>query len=89
VTETGDVYPCQFAQLPEFRIGSIRKQSFSEIWNDPNNPVLKLFREKKEHLTGKCRSCSYLDLCGGGCRVRAYWQSGDFHADDPFCFIKR
>lgn len=88
VTETGDVYPCQFAQIPEFRIGSIREHPFSELWNDPDNPVLKLFREKKEYLTGKCRSCSYLDLCGGGCRVRAYWQSGDFSADDPFCFIE-
>lgn len=88
VTETGDVYPCQFAQIPEFRIGSIREHPFSELWNDPDNPVLKLFREKKKHLTGKCRSCSYLDLCGGGCRVRAYWQSGDFSADDPFCFIE-
>ena len=88
VTETGDVYPCQFAQIPEFRIGSIREHPFSELWNDPENRVLKMFREKKEHLTGKCRSCSYLDLCGGGCRIRAYWQSGDFSADDPFCFIE-
>lgn len=88
VTETGDVYPCQFAQIPEFRIGSIREHPFSELWNDPENRVLKMFREKKEHLTGKCRSCSYLDLCGGGCRVRAYWQSGDFSAEDPFCFIE-
>lgn len=88
VTGTGEIYPCQFAQIPEFRIGSIREHPFSELWNDSENPVLKMFREKKEHLTGKCRSCSYLELCGGGCRVRAFWQSGDFSVDDPFCFIE-
>ncbi len=79
----------KFAQIPEFRIGSIREQPFSKLWNDPENPVLKMFREKKEFLTGKRRSCSYLDLCGGGCQVRAYWQSGEFYADDPFCFIEK
>lgn len=47
VTETGDLYPCQFAQIPEFRIGSIREQPFSKLWNDPENPVLKMFREKR------------------------------------------
>ena len=85
----GEIHPCQFIQLPEFRIGSIRKHPFSELWSDPENPVLKMFREKKEHRTGKCRSCSNPDLCGGGYRARRYWQSGDFSADDPFCFIEQ
>ncbi|MDD1728874.1 MAG: radical SAM protein, partial [Methanospirillum sp.] len=35
ITPSGDVYPCQFAQMPEFHIGSIREKRFSEIWNDP------------------------------------------------------
>ena len=48
VTQHGDVYPCQFAQIPEMYIGSIRTRKFSEIWNDKDNPVLKRFRNKKE-----------------------------------------
>jgi len=88
VTQHGDVYPCQFAQIPEMYIGSIRTRKFSEIWNDKDNPVLKRFRDKKELLKGRCASCSYLDLCGGGCRVRAFSQKGDFSDDDPFCFIQ-
>lgn len=88
VTPSGEVYPCQFAQIPEFRIGSIRERKFSELWNDPDNPVLTRFRKKDEHLTGKCGRCSYRDMCGGGCRVRAFRQTGDFSAEDPFCFIR-
>ena len=88
VTQHGDVYPCQFAQIPECLIGSIRTTKFSELWNDPDNPVLKRFRTKKELLKGRCASCSYLDLCGGGCRVRAFKQNGNFSDDDPFCFIE-
>ncbi|MDD1728086.1 MAG: SPASM domain-containing protein, partial [Methanospirillum sp.] len=88
ITPSGDVYPCQFAQMPEFHIGSIREKQFSEIWNDPENPILRQFRNKSKQLTGKCGGCSYLDLCGGGCRVRAFRQTGDFTAEDPFCFIR-
>lgn len=88
VTQHGDVYPCQFAQIPECHVGSIRTRKFSELWNDKDNPVLKRFRNKKEMLKGRCASCSYLDLCGGGCRVRAFFQKKDFSDDDPFCFIK-
>ena len=36
VTQTGAVYPCQFAQVPEFLIGSIRDRTFSDLWNDPD-----------------------------------------------------
>jgi len=87
VTQYGDVYPCQFAQIREFYIGSIREKPFSVLYNDSENPVLKRFREKQDHLTGQCRRCSYLTICGGGCRVRAYHETGDMYADDPFCDI--
>lgn len=88
VTQNGDVYPCQFAQTPACYIGSIRTRKFSDLWNDQENPVLARFRRKKDLLKGRCASCSYLDLCGGGCRVRAFSQKGDFSDDDPFCFIQ-
>ena len=87
ISPEGDVYPCQFAQIPRFRVGSIREKRLSELWNDPENPVLALFRDKKERLTGRCKSCQYLDLCGGGCRIRAYHETGEFGDDDPFCFV--
>jgi radical SAM protein with 4Fe4S-binding SPASM domain len=88
VSETGAVYPCQFAQTPEFCAGSVRQRKFSELWNDPENPVLSRFRMKRSELKGRCSTCRHLDLCGGGCRIRAYMATGDFSADDPFCFIQ-
>ena len=88
ITPSGEIYPCQFAQMPEFRIGSIREKLFAEIWNNPENPVISLFRKKNPQITGKCSNCSFLDLCGGGCRVRAFRQTGNFSAEDPFCFIR-
>ena len=87
VSQTGEVYPCQFAQIPEFLAGSIRERPFSAIWNDPENPVLNRFRRKMSHLTGSCGRCEHREICGGGCRVRAYHHHGDLTGDDPFCFV--
>jgi radical SAM protein with 4Fe4S-binding SPASM domain len=87
VDPCGNVYPCQFARSPDFFIGNIRKQLFSVLWTDATHPVLSRFREKPAHLSGKCTTCGYLELCGGGCRVRAYATSGDLSAEDPFCFV--
>ena len=83
----GNVYPCQFARSPEFHIGNVRDRPFSELWADSSNTVLAVFREKPVPLTGRCGPCRYRDLCGGGCRVRAYAESGDLYAEDPFCYV--
>jgi radical SAM protein with 4Fe4S-binding SPASM domain len=84
----GNVYPCQFARSPEFLVGNIRDRLFSEFWLDGSNSVLTRFRKKQARFGGRCGSCRYRDLCGGGCRVRAHAVDGDFLAEDPFCFIE-
>ena len=84
----GNVYPCQFARSEHFFAGNIRDQPFSRIWGDTANPVLVRFREKQALIGGRCAGCYYRDLCGGGCRVRAFAVNGDFLAEDPFCFIE-
>ena len=83
----GNVYPCQFARTGEFLVGNIRDRPFCRIWADTANPVLARFREKQARFGGRCAGCTYRDLCGGGCRVRAHAVKGDFLAEDPFCFV--
>lgn len=89
VDPRGDVYPCQFARSPGFLVGNVRERPFSRIWQDAQNPVLSRFRATPRDLSGKCGRCGYRDLCGGGCRVRAYAAGGDHAAPDPFCFVER
>ena len=88
ISYNGYVYPCQFAQSEEFFIGDVNKIPFSRIWTDDSNPVLSLFRNRPFSLKGKCGACSHQKLCGGGCRVRAFYMNNDFFSEDPFCFIK-
>jgi AdoMet-dependent heme synthase len=40
----------------------------------------------RENLKGKCGACKYRFTCGG-CRVMAYYLTGDVYAEDPTCFI--
>ena len=87
VDPAGNVYPCQFMQQEEFKIGTIRERKFSEIWTNVNNPLLTAFRNKAGLLKGKCASCEYKEICGGGCRIRAYTQKGDLWAEDPLCLL--
>jgi Fe-coproporphyrin III synthase len=83
----GNVYPCQFARSPEFLVGNVRDRRFSELWSDGSSPALTRFREKDARFGGRCRECTYRDICGGGCRVRAHAVEGNFLAEDPFCFL--
>lgn len=85
VNPSGNVYPCQFLQKEAFLIGNVREQKFSAIWNDSKNPVLEEFRGKKERVQGACAGCTHRDLCGGGCRARAYGNCGNIWAEDHFC----
>jgi radical SAM protein with 4Fe4S-binding SPASM domain len=87
VDPRGNVYPCQFARSPEFLVGNIRDRPFSRLWSDNASPVLARFRDKQARFGGRCSGCRYRELCGGGCRVRAYAASRDFLAEDPFCYV--
>ncbi|OPY48890.1 MAG: pyrroloquinoline quinone biosynthesis protein PqqE [Methanosaeta sp. PtaU1.Bin112] len=80
VSRKGDVYPCGYLPL---QVGNIREKNFIEIWE--NAPELMALRERR--LKGKCGRCSYSSTCGG-CRARAYANTGDFLDQDPACFME-
>ncbi len=89
IDPAGHVYPCQFAQDEIFRIGDIRDQAFGVLWENADNPVLAAFREKEGRLAGACGTCVDRELCGGGCRIRAFREKGDLYGADPFCTAGR
>ena len=36
-----------------------------------------------------CADCDIRYLCGGGCRARAHFATGDVEARDPYCALMR
>lgn len=81
----GRVHPDQFTQ--NHTLGNVKKWPFSQIWRDEANQFLNKMRNRKEHLTGRCENCKWLDLCNANFRPRAEAVTGDFWAEDPACYL--
>lgn len=78
VSHRGDLQPCGYLDV---QAGNIRKNSFSELWE--NSALFKDLRNFSL-LEEKCGKCDYLRFCGG-CRARAYEHTGRYLSEEPYC----
>jgi len=85
IDNQGFVHPDQFSWHQN--LGNVRERSFADIWTDTTNPLMAFLKNRKPHLTGRCASCKYLEICNGNLRVRAERYHGDIHAPDPACYL--
>jgi Fe-coproporphyrin III synthase len=85
VSWDGQVHADQFWR--HYAFGNVRRRPFSEIWTDLSNPLMARLKDKKRFMTGRCRQCRWLDVCGGNFRVRAEALTGDLWAPDPACYL--
>lgn len=81
----GNVHPDQFWQT--HTIGSVRERPFSEIWTSSQDEILTGLRDRLGRLKGRCSNCRFLNICGGGFRVRAAQVHNDPWAPDPSCYL--
>lgn len=81
----GEVHPDQFWRGVSF--GNVRQRPFSEIWTDVSQPLLGQLKDKKPHVTGRCKACRWLAVCGGNFRARAEAVAGEIWAPDPACYL--
>lgn len=78
VSHDGEVFPCGYLPVSA---GNVRRQNFADIWRDSH--VFNQFRDPGT-LTGKCGRCEFKMVCSG-CRARAFYQYGDYLAEEPYC----
>ncbi|MCP4250012.1 MAG: radical SAM protein [bacterium] len=78
VSHQGDVFPCGY--LPT-TAGNVTQQSIRDIW--ATSEVFAQLRNPNL-LGGKCGPCEFKHVCAG-CRARAFYQYGDFLAEEPVC----
>lgn len=86
ISPNGDLYPCGTisAKFPALICGNLREQRLLDIWKQ--SPVLNTLRQLDiSEIKGYCNQCEVKELCGGGCRARAYTRSLDFTAKDYLC----
>lgn len=63
IESNGDVYPCDFYCLDEYRLGNIQKSSFEELRGNAGTFLATSTCTKKP-----CESCRFVNMCNGGCR---------------------
>ncbi len=78
LSHVGKVQICGFL---EEECGDIRKEPFSDIWQ--NSPVFKEMRAWDDY-EGRCGYCEFRAVCGG-CRARAFAFTGNYMDEEPFC----
>ncbi|MBN1343348.1 MAG: radical SAM protein [Phycisphaerae bacterium] len=81
VSHKGEVFPCGYLPV---QAGNVLEQDFADIWR--SSDVFAKLRDV-ELLTGKCGACQFKGVCGG-CRARAFYEFGDYLAEEPFCIYQ-
>ena len=78
ISNQGVVQPCGYL---EKNCGNLKEDSFQVVWEES-----KVFRQLRDFTTyeGKCGRCEYMSSCGG-CRARAFEETGNFMAEEPLC----
>ena len=82
ILPNGDVHICPYAPV---KVASIREEAFDYIWE--NNEIFNKLRDFKSYK-GQCGQCKYINICGG-CRARAYSNTGDWLEEDPYCLLEK
>lgn len=81
VSHEGNVFPCGYLPVS---CGNVLQKPFKEIWE--NADAFQKMRNT-DNLEGKCGFCEFKNVCLG-CRARAYYASGNFMAEEPFCIYE-
>ncbi len=68
-----------------YNAGNIKDRDFFDIIE--GDELFSELRQTPRKLKGRCETCSYLEVCNGGSRARAYAVYGDYFQEDPSCFI--
>ncbi|MBU7045498.1 MAG: SPASM domain-containing protein [Theionarchaea archaeon] len=86
LSPNGDVFPCGTvsARVPGLFCGNARERGLSSVWKN-SEMFHKLRQLNLSEIRGACTDCEYKDVCGGGCRSRAFVQRNDLRDPDPLC----
>jgi heme d1 biosynthesis radical SAM protein NirJ len=85
IDNLGNVHPDTFWW--NYNLGNVKERPFSAIWADISDPLMAGLKASPRPLKGRCRVCSYRDVCGGNTRVRAFQLTGDPWWEDPACYL--
>jgi len=81
----GSVYADQFWR--NYSLGNIKEQSFGQIWNNENETVLQMLRNKREFADSKCKRCNWFNFCKGNFRFLGSNPALETWLLEPPCYL--
>jgi len=85
VSWNGNIYPDQFWR--NYSVGNVKEKSFSQIWQNPTDPVLKKLRNKTKFADKRCLRCMWFDLCKGNFRFLGTESDDQYWLNEPECYL--
>lgn len=82
IESNGDVFPCDFYVLDEYKIGSIINDNFEKILFSEN--AVKFYTSSLK-MSEKCKKCKYLKICRSGCRRYKNFSGPNNLYENKFC----
>jgi uncharacterized protein len=82
VEYNGDVYPCEFAVVPEWRIGNVNAMDFEAIMH---SAVRRRFAEIKRLAAPECGKCRYRGFCRKDCSRYRFFAAEPMGAVSCMC----
>lgn len=79
IESNGDVYPCDFYCLDEYKLGNILNSSFAELNRNGRQFILENSCKKKP-----CENCEFEPMCHGGCR-----RQNACYLNDNYCAYQK
>lgn len=80
ISHIGEIQPSGFLPITA---GLVRENDVVDVYR--NHPIFRELRDYSK-LKGICRTCQYVDVCGGQ-RGRAYGITSDYMQSDPACVL--
>ena len=78
VESDGGIYPCDFYVTDEYRLGSIKEQTFKEVHQSDKS---KAFIDESLIRHDECYTCPWFKLCRTGCKRRRTLDHKDMYCD--------
>lgn len=82
VAADGTVYPCHMLQRSNLAMGNVFTGTMAAALE---SDVSNMFRALDAAMFDDCGPCHYVRICGGGCRARSLFASGNLESKDSYC----
>lgn len=87
ILHNGDILGCTSIRDRSFIEGNVRDRSIIDIWND-ENAFSWMRNMTREDLGGACKTCTYGDVCLGGCPNTRLTMNGSMKSENQYCSFK-